>query len=188
MNLANKLTVLRIVLVPFFVAFLLVDAIPYNFAFALFFFIIASITDALDGKIARKRNLVTDFGKFLDPLADKVLVVSALVCFVELNLVPSWVVVIIIAREFMVTSIRLVAVSSEKKVVISASIFGKLKTITQMVGIIGILLMQVFSSLIPDTFPIILTGEILMYIACAMTVISGVQYMWEYRSIIDTNA
>ena len=187
MNIANKLTVLRVILVPFFVVTLLVDTIPYHYAFALFFFAVASITDALDGNIARKQNLVTNFGKFLDPLADKVLVVSALICFIQLGFVPSWVVVIIIAREFMVTSIRLVAASSEKKTVIAASIWGKLKTISQMVGIVVILIMQVFSSFIPADFPTILIGEILMYIACAMTVISGAQYVWDYRSAIDTN-
>ena len=140
MNTPNKLTVLRILLVPFFVAFLLIKQIPYNYLWATLIFAIASITDTIDGKMARKYNLVTDFGKFMDPLADKILVTSALVCFIELGFVNSIMVVIILAREFMVTSLRLIA--SGKGKVIAASMWGKVKTVSQMVGIVVILLLQ----------------------------------------------
>ena len=124
MNLPNKLTVLRVVLIPFFVAFLLLS--PGNDAFkwvSLAIFIIASLTDMLDGKIARKYNLITDFGKFMDPLADKLLVCSAMICLIELGRIPSWIVVIIIAREFIISGFRLIAADNGR--VIAASYWGK---------------------------------------------------------------
>ena len=146
MNLPNKLTVARIIMVPFFVVFLVNVTIPHHFLIAGLIFALASFTDLLDGKIARKRNLVTNFGKFLDPLADKILVISALVCFVNLGLAELWFVLIIIAREFMVTSIRLIAVNTGE--VIAANIWGKAKTVSQMVAIVGILIMQYLQELI----------------------------------------
>ena len=139
MNLPNKLTVGRIVLVPFFVAALLID-FPCNYIVALLLFIVASITDMLDGKIARKRNLVTDFGKFADPLADKILVLSALLCFVQLGLCDCVSVILVLFREFSVTSVRLIAAS--KGEVVAANIWGKVKTVTQMIAIILILVLQ----------------------------------------------
>ncbi len=141
MNTPNKLTIFRILLVPLMVFFLLAEAIPSRFLFALCVFIVASITDHLDGKLARKNNQITDFGKFLDPLADKMLVMSALVCFVELRLVSAVPVIIILLREFIVTSLRLVSMSAGK--VVAANIWGKIKTITQIISIIVILLSQV---------------------------------------------
>ena len=117
MNTPNKLTMLRVMLVPVFLVFLMVSRIPYNFLYALAIFIAASLTDLLDGYLARKNNQVTTFGKFLDPLADKVLVLSAMICFIQLELASSVAVVIVIAREFMVTSLRLVAVSGSGKVI-----------------------------------------------------------------------
>ena len=146
MNLPNKLTVARIIMVPFFVVFLVNVTIPHHFLIAGLIFALASFTDLLDGKIARKRNLVTNFGKFLDPLADKILGISALVCFVNLGLAELWFVLIIIAREFMVTSIRLIAVNTGE--VIAANIWGKAKTVSQMVAIVGILIMQYLQELI----------------------------------------
>lgn len=136
MNLPNKLTVLRVLLIPFFVASLLYkEGEDYNFRIiALIIFIIAALTDTLDGMIARKYNLITDFGKFMDPLADKVLVCSGLICFVELRQLSSVIVLTVIAREFIISGIRLVA--SDNGVVIAAAMSGKLKTVVQMITVI----------------------------------------------------
>ncbi len=139
MNLPNKLTVLRVILIPFFVLFLLTDLGGSNGKYyALAVFIIASLTDLLDGKIARKYNLVTNFGKFMDPLADKLLVCSAMICLVELGRLPAWIVIIIIAREFIISGFRLVA--SDNGVVIAAGWWGKFKTTFQMLMIILLIL------------------------------------------------
>ena len=139
MNLPNKLTVARILLTPFFVAALLLD-FPLHYLVALALFGAASLTDLFDGKIARRRGLITDFGKFADPLADKILVISALLCFVQLGLCDCVAVIIVLFREFTVTSIRLIAAA--KGEVIAANIFGKIKTVTQMVAVICIMVMQ----------------------------------------------
>ena len=138
MNLPNKLTLLRVILIPFFLLFMYID-FPFHYAVALVIFAAASITDALDGKIARKRGLVTNFGKFLDPLADKVLVIAALTVFVDLNDVNMGAIplIIITAREFMVSGLRLLAADSG--VVVAAGIWGKLKTAFTMVAIVAIL-------------------------------------------------
>lgn len=188
MNLPNKLTVMRVVMVPFFVAFMLIGAIPYNYLWALLVFAAASITDMLDGKIARKYNLITNFGKFLDPLADKILVASALICFVQLVWCSAWVTALILAREFVVSGVRLVAASSDKKVVIAAGMLGKMKTAMTMVAICVIIFMWIlvqFGAITPEGFPIQLISDILMYIAAALTVASGVQYLYDYREFID---
>lgn len=188
MNLPNKLTVMRVVMVPFFVAFMLIGAIPYNYLWALLVFAAASITDMLDGKIARKYNLITNFGKFLDPLADKILVASALICFVQLGWCSAWVTALILAREFVVSGVRLVAASSDKKVVIAAGMLGKMKTAMTMVAICVIIFMWIlvqFGAITPEGFPIQLISDILMYIAAAFTVASGVQYLYDYREFID---
>ena len=188
MNLPNKLTVMRVVMVPFFVAFMLIGAIPYNYLWALLVFAAASITDMLDGKIARKYNLITNFGKFLDPLADKILVASALICFVQLGWCSAWVTALILAREFVVSGVRLVAASSDKKVVIAAGMLGKMKTAMTMVAICVIIFMWIlvqFGAITPEGFPIQHISDILMYIAAALTVASGVQYLYDYREFID---
>ena len=201
MNLPNKLTVIRIAIVPFFVFFMCYDAVPYRFIWALLLFIAASVTDLLDGKLARKHNLVTNFGKFLDPLADKILVAAALVCFVELNWTYSWVVVIILLREFAVSGVRLAAVSSSKTAVIPANIWGKVKTVFTMIAIIVILLMHILMSLnvMYDAgtfsamstaggffgFPVQIITDILMYLTAAVTLISGVKYLYDYREFVD---
>lgn len=125
MNLPNKLTVLRMAMVPFFVGALLWQELPHRYLVALLLFVAASYTDHLDGKIARSRNLITNFGKFMDPLADKILVISALICFVSLDLINPWWVLVIVAREFLVTSLRLVA--ADEGVVIAANKWGKAK-------------------------------------------------------------
>ena len=187
MNLANKLTMLRVILVPFFAFFMLTGGlIPYNYLWAAIIFTLASITDTADGKIARKYNMVTNFGKFLDPLADKLLVVTALICFVELGWASAWVTAIIVAREFVVSGIRLIAAGSEKKTVIAASIWGKLKTASTMVAICVIIIMHIlvsFGVISAEIFPVQLISDILMYISCILTAISGVKYFWDYREI-----
>ena len=139
MNLPNKLTVLRVIMIPFFVAALLYDGgANQNMRYvAAALFVIASLTDMLDGKIARKYNLVTNFGKFMDPLADKLLVCSALICMIELRELPAWMVIIIISREFIISGFRLVA--SDNGVVIAASYWGKFKTTFQMIGVVLLL-------------------------------------------------
>jgi CDP-diacylglycerol--glycerol-3-phosphate 3-phosphatidyltransferase len=184
MNLPNKLTLARVILVPFFVFFVLTDIIPYSDIIALAIFVAASVTDALDGKIARKYNLITNFGKFLDPLADKVLVVSALLCFTELGLISSVPVIIIVAREFMVSGLRLV--TANEGVVVPASIWGKLKTAFTMVAIVVILL---FCCIGFDGSQFIMNviKEALIWIATALTVISGGEYLKTYWKYIDSS-
>jgi len=166
MNLPNKLTVLRVVLVPFFVAALLISKSvePMKWA-ALVLFIVASLTDLLDGKIARKYNLVTTFGKFMDPLADKVLTISGMICLIELGRIPSWIVVIIVAREFIISGFRLIA--TEHGIVIAANYWGKFKTTFQMIMII-LMIMN-----IPQ---LQIVTNIVMWIALALTLIS----LWTY--------
>lgn len=193
MNLPNKLTVLRIILVPFFIASLLVS-FPHHYAVALIFFIIASVTDYFDGKIARKHNLVTDFGKFLDPLADKILVISALICFVSLGICDSILVIIVLFREFAVTSVRLVAASQGN--VVAANIFGKIKTVTQMVAIIAVFLLQYTLELanfgivpvnanLDLTFIFYVIGEILLWISTFFAILSGVIYIYQNKKYIS---
>ena len=171
MNLPNKLTVFRILCIPVFVIFLLADGITYNNYIAVAIFILASLTDFLDGKIARKYNLVTNFGKFMDPLADKLLVSSALICMIEMGMLPAWIVIIIISREFIITGFRLIA--AEGGLVIAASWWGKIKTVTQMIMIILLLL---------GVQGIIAT--ILIFLATLFTVISGVDYIVKNISIL----
>lgn len=188
MNLANKLTLFRVIIVPFFVFFMSFGGIEHRYLYALILFIIASITDMLDGKIARKYNMITSFGKFLDPLADKILVAAALVCFVELKWTSAWVVCIILAREFVVSGVRLVAAGSDKKVVIPAGWLGKIKTAVTMVAICVILFLHIlegFGVMDGQTFPIQLISDVLMYVSAALTLASGVKYMYDYREFID---
>jgi CDP-diacylglycerol--glycerol-3-phosphate 3-phosphatidyltransferase len=180
MNLANKLTMLRIFLVPIFLIFMAVK-IPYGKELATFIFIIASLTDKLDGYIARSRNQITNFGKFMDPLADKLLVTAALVSLVELKIVPSWVAMIIIAREFAVSGLRTIAASEGK--VIAASWWGKIKTVIQIVAIITALLNLSYVN--PVINPILNTlTNIFMAAAVIITIISGVDYFIKNKDTI----
>jgi CDP-diacylglycerol--glycerol-3-phosphate 3-phosphatidyltransferase len=169
MNLPNKLTILRTVMIPFFLLFLYTDWFSgYDKIIAAAIFIIASLTDMLDGKIARKYNLVTNFGKFMDPLADKLLVCSAMIALVDLDRIAAWIVIIIIAREFIISGFRLVA--SDNGVVIAASYWGKFKTTFQMLMIILLVLNL--------DFPYVSVVEnVLIYIALALTVISLADYI-----------
>lgn len=167
MNLPNKLTILRVLLIPFFVFFMLADSFGYTGRLvALALFCIASFTDFLDGHIARKHNLVTNFGKFMDPLADKLLVCSALICFVEMEELAAWIVIIIMAREFIISGFRLVA--SDSGVVIAANMWGKFKTVSQMIMIILIIL---------DVEELEMVTDIFIYLALALTVISLEEYV-----------
>ncbi len=174
MNLPNQLTMLRIILIPVFIVVLMMGY--YYWAAAIF--VIASATDALDGYIARKYNLVSNFGKLMDPLADKLLVVSALVCLVELGDIAAWMVVIILAREFTITALRSVAAS--EGIVIAAGNSGKLKTIFQMVAITAILLKNWPFSLI--NFPF---AQIMLWCAVALTVYSGIEYMVKNKKVFS---
>ena len=188
MNLANRLTLLRVIIVPFFVLFMCLGGVPLNYLWALALFGAASITDLFDGKVARKYNMVTNFGKFLDPLADKILVAAALVCFTELGWTESWVTIVILAREFVVSGLRLAAASSEKKVVIAANMWGKIKTASTMAAMVAVLAMHILYDnfgVLPAEFPVILIGRILMYISAVLTVISGIRYIYDYREYID---
>ena len=193
MNLPNKLTLGRIILVPFFVAALLIP-FPFHNIAALLLFIAASITDLLDGKIARKRNLITDFGKFADPLADKILVLSALLCFIQLGWCDCAAVIIVLLREFSVTSIRLIAAA--KGEVIAANMWGKVKTVTQIVAIVSVFLMQFVYEILERTMtdPIALVGiydifniigQVMFWIVAVITVISGVIYLKDNKDVIS---
>ena len=176
MNLPNKLTILRVIMIPFFVFFLLsgVGGSASKWI-ALVIFAAASITDTLDGYIARRDNLITDFGKFMDPLADKLLVCSALICFVELDKLPAWMVIIIIAREFIISGFRLIA--SDNGVVIAASYWGKFKTTFQMLMVI-VLILNIQMSF----FQIL--GVILTYVALILTVVSLIDYIVKNKDVL----
>ena len=193
MNLPNKLTLLRVILIPFFLLFMYID-FPFHYAVALVIFAAASITDALDGKIARKRGLVTNFGKFLDPLADKVLVIAALTVFVDLNDVNMGAIplIIITAREFMVSGLRLLAADSG--VVVAAGIWGKLKTAFTMVAIVAILFwlslcgdfsLSLSDSLVKAVDNVVI--PILIWISTILTVVSGAVYLKGYWHLIASD-
>lgn len=173
MNLPNKLTMFRVVLIPVFVLFMLVDITSVDKWIALAIFIAASLTDLLDGKIARKYNLVTNFGKFMDPLADKLLVCSALICLVEMAKLPAWMVIVIIAREFIISGFRLIA--ADNGVVIAASYWGKFKTTFQMVMI---------CLLIADIESIHVLTTVIVWIALLLTVISLIDYLVKNRAVM----
>ncbi len=193
MNLANKLTLIRILLVPFFLIFITVR-IPYGRQIALLIFIIASLTDKLDGYIARSRNQITRFGKFMDPLADKLLVTAALVSLVEFHIVPGWVAMIIIAREFAVTGLR--SIAAAEGIVIAASKWGKAKTVTQIVAIILALInlnynhvsLGALKNIIhyPHRF-LNITTDCAMAIAVIVTLISGLDYFLKNKKILKTD-
>lgn len=175
MNLPNKLTVLRVCMIPFFVVMLLLNGgenQTYRYIAAAIF-IVASLTDMLDGKIARKYNLVTNFGKFMDPLADKLLVCSALICLVDLKQLPAWMVIVIISREFIISGFRLVA--SDNGIVIAASYWGKFKTTFQMISVILLIVR------IPA---LTVLTQICVWIALALTVISLVDYIAKNHKVL----
>ena len=177
MNLPNKLTVLRVIMIPFFVLFMLVPVFGENSKWvAVGIFIVASLTDLLDGKIARKYNLVTDFGKFMDPLADKLLVCSAMICLVGLQKLPSWIVVVIIAREFIISGFRLIAADNGR--VIAASYWGKFKTTFQMFMVILMIANLAIS-------PLPLITQIIKWIALVLTIVSLVDYLIKNKDVMS---
>lgn len=176
MNLPNKLTIGRIFLIPIFMLFLLVN-VPYGKYLAAFIFVLAASTDGLDGYIARKRKQITNFGKIMDPLADKLLVTAALISLVELGEISAWPVVIILGREFAITGLR--SVAAAEGVVIAASHLGKVKTVTQIIAITLILLEDFYIQYI--NLPI---GEIFLYIALFFTIWSGVDYVIKIKTKI----
>lgn len=195
MNLANKLTLIRIFLVPIFLIFIVVKGIPYGSFIATIIFVLAALTDKLDGYIARSRNQVTNFGKFMDPLADKLLVTTALITLVEMHIVPSWAAIIIIAREFAVSGLRTIAASDGR--VIAASWWGKIKTVIQIIAIV-LLLLQVnigdskyLTKLVVNSefwkrFFSIVPG-IMLIAAVIITIISGYDYFRKNKDSISTN-
>lgn len=194
MNLANKLTIIRIFLVPVFLIFIALK-IDYGTFIATFIFILASLTDKLDGYIARSRNQITTFGKFMDPLADKLLVTSALISLVELQVIPGWAAVIIIAREFAISGLRTIAAGDG--VVIAASWWGKIKTVIQIIAIIALLLkvninnsqilLEKFTSnsILHELY--VYLPEIMLYIAVIITILSGIDYFNKNKHTINTN-
>ena len=185
MNLPNKLTILRVAMIPLFLVFLLVNSIPAHYLISLGIFAIASLTDYVDGMIARKYNLVTNFGKFLDPLADKILVMAAIIAFVQLKFVSALPVIIILAREFLVTSLRLVANKTGGKV-IAAGMLGKIKTAFTMFAIVIILFLHGLVEVgVEISFDISVVDSVLIWIAAGLTLISGFKYLYDYRDHID---
>jgi CDP-diacylglycerol--glycerol-3-phosphate 3-phosphatidyltransferase len=187
MNLPNKLTMLRITLIPIFVVLFEITKIPHNMVWATVVFVVAAITDQLDGHLARKNNQVTSFGKLADPLADKLLTISALICFVErgVKFLPGWVVILIIGRELIVTGIRMIALTDNT--VIAASVWGKAKTVSQLVTIIAIMVDMILQKFELFMFnwcgvPVML---VLIIITVALTLISGVDYVKKNRGLLN---
>ena len=192
MNLPNKLTVLRIILTPVFMALMLID-FPCHYLIALIVFGVAAFTDMLDGKIARARNLVTSFGKFLDPLADKMLTTSAFLGFIAHNIgwQITWVVFIVLFREFLISSLRLIVVSSETKKVIAANIWGKLKTVTQITAIVlGIAFAQLKEWFFADggliEMGLDIGFNVVLWASTVLCVISGAIYLYQNKEFVNT--
>ena len=193
MNLANKLTLIRIFLVPVFLLFIATKDIPYGSFIATFIFILASVTDKLDGYVARSRNQITNFGKFMDPLADKLLVTAALISLVELHVVPGWAAVVIIAREFAVSGLRSIAAAQGR--VIAASWWGKIKTVIQIIAIILLLLkinihdaklLKIFvidNHYVKEFFRVAPT--IMLMVAVIITLISGYDYFKKNKEAVS---
>ncbi len=179
MNLANKITILRILMIPVFMVLMLVK-FPYHMEAALVVFLLASLTDKLDGYIARKYNMITDFGKFMDPLADKLLVTGALLVFIQLGRIESWIVFVILTREFAVTGLRTLAAA--QNVIIAASNYGKIKTVAQIVAIAVLFLGNEFLSLI-----VLPVDMIAVYFALVVTVLSGLDYFGKNMRVILKN-
>lgn len=169
MNLSNKLTTFRVLCIPIFVVFMLIESIPYNYYLAAIVFIIASITDLFDGKIARKYHLVTNFGKFMDPLADKMLVSAALICLTP-KMIPSWVVIIIISRELFISGFRMLA--ADQGIVLAAGWWGKFKTAFSMVMIIVLIVNTPLNNSV-----LYIIGQVLIWISLALTIISMIEYV-----------
>lgn len=184
LNLPNKLTIIRIVLTPVFLFLFFAEFIPFNYIFALIVFAVAAITDFADGKIARSRNIITNFGKIADPIADKILTTTTLLCFMQKNLCSIWVILLILTREFVVSAIRITAASQGS--VIPANIYGKIKTIMQMVFSVIIILLIALQGAIGFTIPHFeIISAVMMWILAVITLVSGVIYIKDSAKIID---
>ena len=179
MNLPNKITIFRMICIPFFVAAMEIS-FPQHQLIALIIFCVASYSDHLDGHIAISRHLLTDFGQFMDPLADKLLTASAFICLVESHQMMAWIVIVIIAREFAITGLRTLAASSG--IVIAAGKLGKAKTVSQMITIILLIL----SAWMPNIYLLWLLGNIMVYVALALTIISGIEYFVNNKNVIQS--
>lgn len=191
LNVPNLLTIARIIITPIFLAVILMDTLPHRFLIACIVFSIASITDAIDGHLARKNNQITNFGKFLDPIADKILTTSALLAFMSIGLCNIWIVMLVLTREFAIASVRMIAATNG--VVIPANIWGKIKTVSQMVFTILIMLLGETWEILSNTNKILfeklpdlsLISNGLLWITAILTVISGVIYLNDSKKIID---
>lgn len=198
MNLPNRITMVRILLIPVFIVFAGIESIPYRYLVAGVVFCAASITDYLDGSIARKRGLVTDFGKFADPLADKILTTVAFIYMLLDGVCSPIVLVIILVREFAVSGVRMIAAGAPNGKVIAANMLGKVKTVIQMVTIIlyyfAVGLQHLLASLLPQNAALAVAStnipHIVTYVLCwvvaAITAISGIQYIWQNREYVNT--
>ncbi len=191
LNTPNKLTIARILITPIYLALILWASLPHRFLIATLVYSIAAITDAIDGKLARKNNQITNFGKLLDPIADKILTTSALLAFMQMGLCNIWIVMIVLTREFTVASIRMIAAADG--VVIPANIWGKLKTVSQMTFTIVIMLLGEVYTLLATYNPVwyermpslALISNILLWITAVLTVVSGVIYVLDSKKVID---
>ncbi len=191
LNTPNKLTIARMIISPVFLAVILWNSLPHRFLWALLIFSVASITDAIDGKLARKNNQITNFGKLLDPIADKVLTTAALLAFMVLGLCNIWIVMIVLTREFAIASIRMIAASNGT--VIPANIWGKIKTVSQMTFTIVIMLLceiyyiieNSFTEIFPKLPSISIISNFLLWITAILTIISGVIYIKDSKNAID---
>lgn len=179
MTISNKLTIVRIIMVPILVVLMLLD-FKYSDICAAIIFVFASFTDFLDGYLARKRNEITNFGKFADPIADKVLVISAYLCLVEAQIVPSWAVIIVLAREFIVSALRMAAAS--QNCVIAADKFGKLKTVVQMIS--TTLLILGAHSFMLESGVLAVVSMVLFYISVVLAAFSGISYVVKYKNLL----
>ncbi len=195
MNLPNKITMVRVILIPFFVVFMIVhftkyvtDSTPFISSWAAWAafitFVVASLTDALDGHIARSRGLVTDFGKFADPLADKLLVTSAMILFVEYGKIAAWVVIVIIAREFIISGFRMIA--AEKGVVIAAGWWGKVKTAVTMVTLVFLLFVTAIGANDGSGTVLFIVEQVLIYLSCFLTIMSLIDYLVHNKGVITS--
>lgn len=176
MNLPNKLTIFRVFCIPVFVATMLITAIPYNYYIAVAIFILASLTDLLDGKIARKYNLVTNFGKFMDPLADKLLVSAALICLTPAK-IPAWIVIIIVSRELFISGFRILA--ADQGIVLAAGWWGKFKTAFSMIMIIVLIINTPLKNAVLD-----IIGWALIWISLVLTIISMIEYVYKNIEVL----
>lgn len=179
MTISNKLTIIRIIMVPILVVLMLVD-FKFSDIYAAAIFVLASFTDFLDGYLARKRNEITNFGKFADPIADKVLVISAYLCLVEAQIVPSWAVIIVLAREFIVSALRMAAAS--QNCVIAADKFGKLKTVVQMIST-TLLILGAHSFMIENN-TLAFISIVLFYVSVMLAAFSGISYVVKYKNLL----